>query len=228
MMSKLIRKIICLAAIMLLAMGAAVCGAEESSIDSVDQGVAATGKSQADKSKPITECRTPYAVAVLPYVDASGLEGRSREMAANAVKVALKTKYPGKSGSVNKIASAKAVQQALKAYPFENADDPVLEELVQIGKAMGVDRVIYINMQPARMKESGFMVIGGTQTYSATISMKLKCVDVNEGRYLFNQLVEDVGSSTSINFWRIGSASKAKAVKRGTENCMRVFLTAFD
>lgn len=227
-MSKLVRKIFCLLVIFLLAAGTSLALAEESSIDSVDQGVAATGESKADKSKPITECRTPYSVAVLPYVDASGLEGRSREMAANAVKVALKTKYPGKADSVNKIASAKAVQKALKDHPFENADDPVLDELVQIGQAIGADRIIYIGMQPARMKESGFMVIGGTQTYSATISMKLKCVDVNEGRYLFNQIVEDVGSSTSINFWRIGSASKAKAVKRGTENCMRVFLTAFE
>ena len=65
----------------------------------------------------------------------------------------------------------------------------MLDELVQIHVAIGADRIIYIGMQPARMKESGFMVIGGTQTYSATISMKLKCVDVNEGRYLFNQIV---------------------------------------
>ena len=86
-MSKLVRKIFCLLVIFLLAAGTSLALAEESSIDSVDQGVAATGESKADKSKPITECRTPYSVAVLPYVDASGLEGRSREMAANAVKV---------------------------------------------------------------------------------------------------------------------------------------------
>ena len=77
MMSKLVRKIFCLLVIFLLA-------AElrwpwrKKVLSTAWTRVAAAGESKADKTKPITECRTPYSVAVLPYVDASGLEGRSR------------------------------------------------------------------------------------------------------------------------------------------------------
>ena len=58
--------------------------------------------------------------------------------------------------------------------------------------------------------------------------MKLKCVDVGEEKFLYNQNIEGIGSSTSINFWRIGEPSRAKAVKRGVEECMRSFLTSFE
>ena len=72
------------------------------------------------------------------------------------------------------------------------------------------------------------MVVAGTQTFSATVMMKLKCVDVNEEKFLFNQNVEGIGSSTSINFWKIGQPSRAKAVERGVTDCMKFFLTSFD
>jgi len=202
---------------------------EESSIDVVTGGVAATGETSFGKAtEDITPSKGRYQIAVLPYVDTSGLDGRSREMAANAIKGALKDKYPDKKDAPYTIASAKKVQEALKAHPFENNDAPVLAEFVALGKAMGVDRVIYLNMLPVREKESGVMVIAGTQTYSATVAMKLKCIDVRSEKYLFNQTVEEVGSSTSINFWKIGEPSKAKAVKRATENAMKDFLTTFD
>ena len=156
-------------------------------------------------------------------------------MAVNAVKEALETKYPGKKKSVTKIIGNNAVQKALLAHPFENAEVPTLEELVAVGKACGADRVVFIsllpvreNLLPVREKETGFMVIVGSQTYSAVVTMKLKCVDVNEERFLFNQNVESIGSSSSINFWKIGEPSRAKAVKRGVEDCMRNFLTSFE
>lgn len=200
---------------------------EPSSIDSISAGVADTGETNFGKAKgDIKASGSHYSVAVLPYVDASGLEGRSREMAVNAIKEALKTKYP-ENGKV-KVAGARLVNKAMKNYPLENADAPVLKELVTLGQAMGVDRVIYMNMLPVRQKETGFMVIAGSQTASAVVAMKLKCVDVKAEKYLFNQTVEDIGSSSSINFWKIGQPSKAKAVKRGTANCMRDFLTAFN
>ena len=219
---------LCLSAILAISFSTLAFAAEEqSSIDSISTGVADTGETKFGKAtKDLEASKATYSVAVLPYVDASGLEGRSREMAVNAVKGALKTKYPNK-GKVQ-IASAKLVNKAMKAYPLENSDAPVLKELVTLGQAMGVDRVIYMHMMPVRQKETGFMVIAGTQTYSAVVSMKLKCVDVNAKKYLFNQTVEDIGSSSSVNFWIIGQPSKAKAVKRGTENCMKDFLTAFD
>ena len=219
---------LCLSAILAISFNSLVlAGDDQSSIDSISTGVADTGETKFGKATGEIKAATGnYSVAVLPYVDASGLEGRSREMAVNAVKGALKTKYPNK-GKV-KIASAKLVDKAMKTYPLENSDAPVLQELVTLGQAMGVDRVIYLHMMPVRQKETGFMVIAGTQTYSAVVSMKLKCVDVKNKKYLFNQRVEDIGSSSSVNFWIIGQPSKAKAVKRGTDNCMKDFLTAFD
>lgn len=202
---------------------------EISSIDALDKGVADTGETHFTKSDvKLTECTLPYTVAVLPYVDTSGLEGRSREMAVGAIKDTLKKKYPAKKTSVTKIVSNNMVQRALLDNPMENPEVPTLAELVAIGEACGADRVIFVSILPAREKETGFMVIAGTQTYSATVMMKLKCVDVNEEKFLFNQNVEGIGSSTSVNFWKIGQPSRAKAVKRGVTNCMEFFLTSFD
>jgi hypothetical protein len=228
--AKIWQKLVLICGLCLLAgtfMNTAVAANNEpSSIDVIDQGVADTGETHFGKAeKEISASKASYKVAVLPYVDASGLEGRSREMAVNAIKDSLKKKYPQNNG---RIISAKKVQQALKANPYENADAPVLAELVKLGQATGADRIIYINMLPVREKESGVMIIAGTQTKSAVVTMKLKCVDVNEEKYIFNQNVEDIGSSSSINFWKIGEASQAKAVKRATLNCMKDFLTAFD
>lgn len=149
-------------------------------------------------------------------------------MAVGAIKDTLKKKYPAKKTSVTKIVSNNMVQRALLDNPMENPEVPTLAELVAIGEACGADRVIFVSILPAREKETGFMVIAGSQTYSATVMMKLKCVDVNEEKFLFNQNVEGIGSSTSINFWKIGQPSRAKAVKRGVTDCMEVFLTSFD
>jgi len=209
-----------------LALPAWAAEKEPSSIDTIDQGVADTGETHFAKARhEISATKADYTVAVLPYVDASGLAGRSREMAVNAIKESLNKKYPKNKV---KIVSARKVQQALKQYPYENADAPVLDELLRLGQAVGADRIIYLHMLPVRTKESGVMVIAGTETKSAVVSMKLKCVDVKKQKYLFNQNVEDIGSSSSINFWRIGAASQAKAVKRATSNCMKDFLNSID
>ena len=220
---KKLYKFLAVMAVLLCFAGTALAAEKEvSSIDAIDMGVADTGETHfTNTDAEITECTQPY-------VDVSGLEGRSREMAVNAVKEALETKYPGKKKSVTKIIGNNAVQKALLAHPFENAEVPTLEELVAVGKACGADRVLFISLLPVREKETGFMVIVGSQTYSAVVTMKLKCVDVNEERFLFNQNVESIGSSSSINFWKIGEPSRAKAVKRGVEDCMRNFLTSFE
>lgn len=227
-MKRLITLII-MALVMCFSFTAFAAQEEISSIDALDKGVADTGETHFTKSDvKLTECTLPYTVAVLPYVDTSGLEGRSREMAVGAIKDTLKKKYPAKKTSVTKIVSNNMVQRALLDNPMENPEVPTLAELVAIGEACGADRVIFVSILPAREKETGFMVIAGTQTYSATVMMKLKCVDVNEEKFLFNQNVEGIGSSTSINFWKIGQPSRAKAVKRGVTDCMEFFLTSFD
>ena len=222
-------KLAIMAFVMCFSLTAFAAQEEISSIDALDKGVADTGETHFTKTDvKLTECTLPYTVAVLPYVDTSGLEGRSREMAVGAIKDTLKKKYPAKKTSVTKIVSNNMVQRALLNNPMENPEVPTLAELVAIGEACGADRVIFVSILPAREKETGFMVIAGTQTYSATVMMKLKCVDVNEEKFLFNQNVEGIGSSTSVNFWKIGQPSRAKAVKRGVTDCMEFFLTSFD
>lgn len=68
------------------------------------------------------------------------MDEKGRKVAANAIKDALKEKYPpAKKGGVNTVASAKAVAKAMQNHPFENADAPVLAELVAVGKEMGVE-----------------------------------------------------------------------------------------
>ncbi|MDO4178076.1 MAG: hypothetical protein Q4D21_02705 [Phascolarctobacterium sp.] len=201
----------------------------ESSIDVFDKGVADTGETHFEVSdKEVTECKLPYKVAVLPYADLSGLEERPREMVAGAIKDQLKKKYPGKKTSVTKIVDNKTLQAAIKATTFENAEAPTLSELVQVGEACGADRVLFISMLPVRNKKTGIMIIAGTSTQTAYVTMKLKCVDVNKEEYLFNQNVEGIGSSSSINFVRIGEASPAKAAKRGAISCLRTFLNSFE
>ena len=107
---------------------------EISSIDALDKGVADTGETHFTKTDmELTECTLPYTVAVLPYVDTSGLEGRSREMAVGAIKDTLKKKYPAKKTSVTKIVSNNVVQKALINNPMENPEVPTLAELVAIG-----------------------------------------------------------------------------------------------
>ena len=197
-----------LAAVLLagaLLFGAAPLQAQESSsIDAVAAGVADTGRADKEAEKKITASTVPYSVAVLPYIDQSGMDEKGRKVAANAIKDALKEKYPpAKKGGVNTVASAKAVAKAMQNHPFENADAPVLAELVAVGKELGVDRVIYMEMEPPRNKETGFMVIVG-------------------------RIVEEVGSSSAVAFWKIGGASQSRAVKKGVAACMTEFLTAFD
>ena len=47
---------------------------EISSIDALDKGVADTGETHFTKTDmQLTECTLPYTVAVLPYIDTSGL-----------------------------------------------------------------------------------------------------------------------------------------------------------
>ena len=124
---------------------------EISSIDALDKGVADTGETHFTKSDvKLTECTLPYTVAVLPYVDTSGLEGRSREMAVGAIKDTLKKKYPAKKTSVTKIVSNNMVQRALLDNPMENPEVPTLAELVAIGEACGADRVIFVSILHAR------------------------------------------------------------------------------
>ena len=94
---------------------------EVSSIDALDKGVADTGETHFTKTDmQLTECTLPYTVAVLPYMDTSGLEGRSREMAVGAIKDTLKIKYPAKKTSVTKIVSNNLVQRAMINNPIEN------------------------------------------------------------------------------------------------------------
>lgn len=202
---------------------------ENSSIDAVTSGVADTGKTDKAENKKIVASTRPYSVAVLPYIDQSGMDEKGRKVAANAVQDALKAKYPtAKKGGVNTIAGAQEVAAAMRKHPFENADAPLLAELLAIGEELGVDRVIYMEMEPPRNKETGFMVIVGSQTYSSVITMKLKCVDVKNGKYLFNQIVEEIGSSSGVSFWKIGGASQSRAIKKAVVSCMTEFLTAFD
>lgn len=201
----------------------------QSSIDVFDKGVADTGETKFEAvDKEVTECKLPYKVAVLPYVDLSGLEERPREMVAGAIKEQLKKKYPAKKTSVTKIVANKDLQAALKATSFENPEAPTLNELVAVGETCGADRVLFISMLPVRNKKTGIMIIAGTSTQTAYVTMKLKCVDVNNEEYLFNQNVEGIGSSSSVNFIRMGEASPSKAAKRGAINCMKTFLNSFE
>ncbi|MCQ2359194.1 MAG: hypothetical protein MJ055_03915 [Phascolarctobacterium sp.] len=201
----------------------------KSSIDVFDKGTADTGETRFEMiDKEVTECLLPYKVAVLPYVDLSGLENRAREMVAGAIKEQLKKKYPAKKNSKTQVVANNDLIKALKVTQFENPEAPTLTELVNVGEACGADRVIFISMLPVRHKKTGIMIIAGTSTQTAYVTMKLKCVDVNNEEYLFNQNLEGIGSSSSVNFVRMGEASPAKAAKRGAVNCMKTFLNSFE
>lgn len=168
-----------------------------------------------------------YTLAILPIVDMSGLEQRQLEAVSNAVQSQLEDKFPPKKTRV-KFVSGAAINQVLATHPFENAETPTLKELVNVGAMLGADRVMFISMMTASDKESGFMVIVGSGTIRANVMMKHKLVDVRRGEYIYNDNTVAKGASSSVNFWRIGSPSKIRAIKKGVANAMQKFLSSFD
>ena len=180
-------------------------------------------KSNTEKVK-IVPSEASYTLAIIPTLDQSGMEEKERTVAQHAIKNALEQKYPKKTTKV-KILSEKAVVDAVHRHPFENYDAPVLAELVAIGEDLKADKVIYLSLAPTKSEEDGFRIIVGTQTYASEVSMKMKCVDVKNKSYLFNQLVVKEGSSSAVSFWKFGGASKSRSVKKAVTACMEEFLT---
>lgn len=167
-----------------------------------------------------------YSLAILPVVDISGIKPNLMRASNNAIKDAIEKKYPRKCQV--KILDKDKVDEVMNTYPFENKEAPTLDEMVRVGQTLGVDRVMYIGIMAANEKESRVMMVVGTGTVKSRVTMKLKMVDVNAGKYLFNDNTVANGSSSSVNFWRIGAPSKKRAVKHGVAEAMEVFLTSFD
>lgn len=178
------------------------------------------------QASKIKASKGTYSLAILPVVDISGMKSNLMRASNNAIKDAIEKKYPRKCQV--KILDKKTVEEFMITYPFENKEAPTLEEMVQVGKSLGVDRVMYIGIMAANDQESRVMIVVGTGTVKSRVTMKLKMVDVNNGKYLFNDNTVANGSSSSVNFWRIGAPSKKRAVKNGVEEAMEVFLTSFD
>lgn len=175
----------------------------------------------------IKPCLQEYTLAVLPVVNLSGLDQRTLEAVSNAIKDELKKKYPPKKTKVRFIAND-AINEVMAAQPFENSEAPTLKELVDVGNSLGADRVMFISLMSSNDKESGFMVIVGAGTIRANVTMKQKLVDVNKGTFIYNANTVSKGASNSVNFWRIGSPSKIRAVKKSVANAMKQFLMSFD
>ena len=183
-------------------------------------------KSSTEKIE-IVPSEASYSLAIIPTLDQSGMEEKERTVAQHAIKNAFEQKYPQKTTKV-KILSEKTVVDAIHRHPFENYDAPVLAELVAIGEDLKVDRVMYLSLAPTKSEEDGFRIIVGTQTFASEVSMKMKCVDVKNKAYLFNQLVLKEGSSSAVSFWKFGGASKSRSVKKAVTACMEEFLTNFE
>lgn len=183
-------------------------------------------KSSTEKIE-IVPSEASYTLAIIPTLDMSGMEEKERTVARNAIKNAFEQKYPKKTTKV-KLLTEKTVVDALHRHPFENYDAPVLAELVAIGEDLKADRVIYLSLEPTKGEEDGFMIIVGTQTYASEVSMKMKCVDVKNKAYLFNQLVVKEGSSSAVSFWKFGGASKSRSVKKAVTACMEEFLISIE
>lgn len=175
----------------------------------------------------IVPSEASYTLAIIPVLDMSGMEEKERTVAKHAIQNALEQKYPKKKTKVN-LLSEKAIVDSVHRHPFENYDAPVLAELVAIGEDLKADRVIYISLEPTKSEEDGFRIIVGTQTYASEVSMKMKCVDVKNKSYLFNQLVVKEGSSSAVSFWKFGGASKSRSVKKAVTACMEEFLISIE
>ena len=165
-------------------------------------------KSSTEKIE-IVPSEASYTLAIIPTLDMSGMEEKERTVA-------------------QKLLTEKTVVDAVHRHPFENYDAPVLAELVAIGEDLKADRVIYLSLEPTKGEEDGFMIIVGTQTYASEVSMKMKCVDVKNKAYLFNQLVVKEGSSSAVSFWKFGGASKSRSVKKAVTACMEEFLISIE
>ena len=186
-----------------------------------------TPQKSSTEKREIVPSEASYTLAIIPTVDMSGMEEKERTVARNAIKNAFEQKYPKKTTKV-KLLTEKTVVDAVHRHPFENYDAPVLAELVAIGEDLKADRVIYLSLEPTKGEEDGFMIIVGTQTYASEVSMKMKCVDVKNKAYLFNQLVVKEGSSSAVSFWKFGGASKSRSVKKAVTACMEEFLISIE
>ena len=197
-----------------------------SAAEQADTTTQAQQKSSTEKIE-IIPSQASYTLAIIPTLDMSGMEEKERTVARNAIKNAFEQKYPKKTTKV-KLLTEKTVVDAVHRHPFENYDAPVLAELVAIGEDLKADRVIYLSLEPTKGEEDGFMIIVGTQTYASEVSMKMKCVDVKNKAYLFNQLVVKEGSSSAVSFWKFGGASKSRSVKKAVTACMEEFLISIE
>ena len=186
-----------------------------------------TPQKSSTEKREIVPSEASYTLAIIPTLDMSGMEEKERTVARNAIKNAFEQKYPKKTTKV-KLLTEKTVVDAVHRHPFENYDAPVLAELVAIGEDLKADRVIYLSLEPTKGEEDGFMIIVGTQTYASEVSMKMKCVDVKNKAYLFNQLVVKEGSSSAVSFWKFGGASKSRSVKKAVTACMEEFLISIE
>ena len=186
-----------------------------------------TAETKSKEKLVILPSEANYTLAIIPTLDQSGMEEKERIMAQNAIKNAFELKYPKKTTKVQ-LLDEKAIAAAINRHPFENYDAPVLAELVAIGEDLKADKVIYLSIEPTKSEEDGFMVVVGTETFASQVSMKMKCVDIKNKAYLFNQLVVKEGSSSAVSFWRIGGASKGRSVKKAVTACMEEFLTSID
>lgn len=198
----------------------------QNTANAASQNVTATQVQQKDSTEKvkIVPTEASYTVAIIPTLDMSGMEEKERTVAQHAIKNAFEQKYPKKITKV-KVLSEKTVVEAVHRHPFENYDAPVLAELIAIGEDLKADKVIYLSLEPTKSEEDGFRIIVGTQTYASEVSMKMKCVDVKNKVYLFNQLVVKEGSSSAISFWKFGGASKSRSVKKAVNACMEELLT---
>ncbi len=158
-------------------------------------------------------------VAFLPVINQSGLADKYAKEAIKVINERTAAKFADKWT----VLSGPEIEKVTKDASFENYDAPVLAELVNVGKKLGADYVMFISLEPFKGDGGGFHLGVGSSSIKVEIVMKAKFVNVQEAKYVVNKVITGSGSSSAVTIAMFGGASPKNAVIAGTNKCMDTF-----
>lgn len=161
------------------------------------------------------------AIVMLPVIDKSGWPSKYSD---EATKIINNRFDKGIGDGKMIILKGTDVQRAVQEANFDNADTPVLSELLTLGAKLQADYVVFFSIEPLKSEHGGFGIGVGTGTFTAKMNLKVKYVDVKSGKYIANKVVYGEGKSTSFNIGILGGGPSPKnAIGIASNKCMDQF-----
>ncbi len=141
-------------------------------------------------------------IAVMPVIDKSNVK-YGRDMVDLVDKFLGEQLPPGQYKVITGDAVTKAAQKSMV-----DLDNPERSDFVTIGKALNVDQLLFIQIEPIKFegKGGGFIAVGHGTLY-ATVGLKVRLVDVKNDKYLYNKTVKSTDQRSSAVVGPFGGVS---------------------